>query len=70
MSSKSFLQIIQVEGLDHEVKTSRRGEYWRLVLAGKDYKVKAVFEKQETDFSSVSVPANPEKCVRVDFDLK
>jgi hypothetical protein len=40
------------------------------VLPGKSYKVKAVFEKLESDLTIVAVPANPEKCVRLDFDLK
>ena len=60
----------QVEGINHEVKTTRRGEYWRLLMPGKTYKIRVVKGDLKTNFTSVTIPENPKKCTRMDFDFK
>jgi len=63
---------IQVEGIDHSVKTARSGQYWRLLPPGK-YRVRAIRSGfQTSDFVQVEVgddDGRSQLAKQVDFQL-
>ena len=69
-SDSDFGFIFQVEGIDHDVRTTSKGEYWRLLMSGKEYQIRASHEGQKTELSSIKIPDNPKKCVRHDISFK
>jgi len=66
--------VVQVSGRDKHVRTTNRGEYWRLLLPG-TYQIKAVhsnkFGQVESDLTTVQVTASGGKeAVRVDLTVR
>jgi hypothetical protein len=67
--------IIKVQGINQDTKGSSAGDYWRLLMPGKTYKIKAIDPKtkKSTEFINITVPlyegAYPTEAMRVDFKI-
>ena len=59
---------VEVQGIDHNVKTTSRGEYWRLLAPG-NYKVRATKGDYKSNWISVDVQSWPKSNRRQDFKM-
>jgi hypothetical protein len=57
-TSKPIYQaVLQVEGIEHNVTTTKNGEFWRLLVPKQDYKIRVSADNYITsDFLHVHVP--------------